>query len=108
MHAAKRRDYLRCLTPVLHCSVFGVEKASYICAGCISITQLAVAAYLAAIGEGLYAKILLGLLLPQVYLLATLLLKDPINNDVKFQGASQPFLVFGILATALAVGHHAW
>ena len=33
-------------------------------------------------------------------------LQDPVNNDVKYQAAAQPFLVFGILTTALAVGHH--
>jgi len=33
-------------------------------------------------------------------------LKDPIKNDVAYQGKAQPFLVFGILTTALAVGHH--
>ena len=31
---------------------------------------------------------------------------DPIKNDVKYQAAAQPFLVFGILDTALAIGHH--
>jgi len=86
--------------------VFGVEKASYICAGCITLTQLGVAAYLGAIGESTYAWILLGLIVPQAYFQATLLIPDPVANDVKFQGASQPFLVFGILATALAIGHH--
>ena len=33
-------------------------------------------------------------------------LPDPIANDVKYQASAQPFLVFGILDTALAVGHH--
>jgi chlorophyll synthase len=33
-------------------------------------------------------------------------IQDPVANDVKYQGAAQPFLVFGILTTALAVGHH--
>ena len=32
--------------------------------------------------------------------------QDPVANDVKYQGAAQPFLVFGILTTALAIGHH--
>ena len=35
-----------------------------------------------------------------------LFLPDPVGNDVKYQASAQPFLVFGILATALAVGHH--
>lgn len=85
---------------------FGVDTAKYICAGSVTLTQLGVAGYLAAIGETTYAGILLALILPQVYFQATLLLPDPIENDVKYQASAQPFLVFGILATALAVGHH--
>ncbi|GMI07324.1 hypothetical protein TrLO_g7524 [Triparma laevis f. longispina] len=85
---------------------FGIDGAAKICAGCISVTQLGVAAYIAAIGETNYAIALMALLLPQVYFQATLLLPDPVGNDVKFQAQSQPFFVFGILATALAVGHH--
>mmetsp|Transcript_11323 Transcript_11323/g.31339 ORF Transcript_11323/g.31339 Transcript_11323/m.31339 type:complete len:99 (-) Transcript_11323:1382-1678(-) len=85
---------------------FGVDGAKYICAASVSVTQLGVAGYLASIGETTYAAILLGLLLPQVYFQATLLLPDPINNDVKYQASAQPFLVFGILATCLCLGHH--
>ena len=84
----------------------GVDGAKWICAGSVSVTQLGVAAYLASIGETTYGLILLGLLLPQVYFQATLLLPDPINNDVKYQASAQPFLVFGILATCLCLGHH--
>jgi chlorophyll synthase len=85
---------------------FGVDTAKWICAGSVSLTQLGVAAYLYSIQEPLYASILLGLILPQIYFQATLLLPDPIENDVKYQASAQPFLVFGILATALCVGHH--
>jgi len=87
---------------------FGVDGAKYICAGSVTLTQLGVAAYLYSIGESTYAGILLGLILPQIYFQATLLLPDPIENDVKYQASAQPFLVFGILATALCVGHHDW
>ena len=31
---------------------------------------------------------------------------DPVANDVKYQAAAQPFLVFGLLTTGLAIGHH--
>jgi chlorophyll synthase len=85
---------------------FGVDGAKYICAGSVTLTQLGVAAYLYVIGESTYAAILLCLILPQIYFQATLLLPDPIANDVKYQASAQPFLVFGILATALCVGHH--
>lgn len=85
---------------------FGVDGAKYICAGSVSITQLGVAAYLYSLGETTYALILLGLILPQIYFQLTLLLPDPIENDVKYQASSQPFLVFGILATCLCLGNH--
>mmetsp|Transcript_44904 Transcript_44904/g.101367 ORF Transcript_44904/g.101367 Transcript_44904/m.101367 type:complete len:401 (+) Transcript_44904:76-1278(+) len=84
---------------------FGVDTAKYICVGTIDVTQLGVAAYLFSIGELQYAAILLGLILPQMFFQLDFL-KDPIANDVAYQGKAQPFLVFGILTTALAVGHH--
>jgi len=73
----------------------------------IDVTQLGVAAYLYSIDELRYAAILLGLVLPQMFFQIDFL-KDPIKNDVAYQGKAQPFLVFGILTTALAVGHHAF
>lgn len=85
---------------------FGVDGAKYICAASVTLTQLGVAGYLYSIGETTYALVLLGLILPQIYFQATLLLPDPINNDVKYQASSQPFLIFGILATCLCLGHH--
>lgn len=85
---------------------FGIDGAKYICAASVTLTQLGVAAYLYSIGEPTYAAIIMGLLLPQVYFQATLLLPDPVANDVKYQASSQPFFVFGILATALCLGHH--
>ena len=85
---------------------FGIDTAKWICAGSVTVTQLGVAAYLQSINETTYAPILMGLLLPQIYFQATLLLPDPVANDVKYQASSQPFFVFGILATALCLGHH--
>ena len=85
---------------------FGIDTAKWLCAGSVTLTQLGVAAYLYSIGEPTYATILLALILPQIYFQWTLLLKDPVENDVKYQASSQPFLVFGILVTALCVGHH--
>jgi chlorophyll synthase len=29
-----------------------------------------------------------------------------VANDVKYQASAQPFLVFGLLTTGLAIGHH--
>ncbi|KAL3945464.1 MAG: hypothetical protein SGBAC_000435 [Bacillariaceae sp.] len=85
---------------------FGVDGAKYICAGSLTITQLGIAAYLATIGETPYAIGLLALIIPQVYFQATLLLPDPIANDVKYQASSQPFFIFGLLATCICLGHH--
>jgi len=85
---------------------FGVDGAAKICAGSVTITQAGVAAYLYSINEPVYAAVLLALVLPQAYFQATLLLPDPIENDVKYQASAQPFLVFGILATCVCLGHH--
>ncbi|KAH8048703.1 chlorophyll synthetase [Aureococcus anophagefferens] len=85
---------------------FGIDGAKYICAGMIDVTQISVAAYLAYIGETTYALILGGLIAPQIWAQTQYLLKDPVKYDVKYQGTAQPFLVFGILTTALAVSHH--
>ena len=84
---------------------FGIDTAKWICVASIDVTQLGVAAYLWAIGETWYAAVLAGLVLPQMFSQISFL-QDPVNNDVKYQAAAQPFLVFGILTTALAVGHH--
>jgi hypothetical protein len=59
------------------------------------LTQLGVAAYLWSIGEGFYATLLFGLVLPQIFSQYSFL-QDPVANDVKYQAAAQPFLVFGI------------
>ncbi len=42
----------------------------------------------------------------QIYAQVKYFLPDPINNDVKYQASAQPFLVFGLLCTGLAIGHH--
>lgn len=85
---------------------FGIENAKWLTVGTIDITQLLVAAYLFYLGETPYAVALLGLIAPQMYFQWKLFLPDPVANDVKYQASAQPFLVFGILATALAIGHH--
>ncbi|KAJ1623069.1 chloroplast chlorophyll synthase [Pavlovales sp. CCMP2436] len=84
---------------------FGIDTAKWICVGAIDLTQLSVAAYLYLIGETRYTLILLALILPQMFAQLTFV-QDPVANDVKYQAAAQPFLVFGILTTAIAVGHH--
>lgn len=85
---------------------FGIEAAKWITVVTIDLTQLAVAAYLYYIGEPTYALALLGLIAPQLFFQWKYFLPDPVQNDVKYQASAQPFLVLGILTTALAVGHH--
>ncbi|CAG9461806.1 unnamed protein product [Pedinophyceae sp. YPF-701] len=86
---------------------FGIDGAKYICAGTIDVTQLAVAAYLwLGLEEPVYAAVLFGLVVPQIVAQVKYLLPDPIANDVKYQASAQPFLVFGLLTTGLAIGHH--
>jgi chlorophyll synthase len=85
---------------------FGIDTAKWLTVGTIDLTQLAVAAYLFSIGETNYALALLALIAPQVFFQFKYFLPDPVANDVKYQASAQPFLVFGILDTALAVGNH--
>lgn len=84
---------------------FGAETAKWICVGAIDITQLSVAGYLLGAGKPLYALALLGLIIPQVVFQFQYFLKDPVKYDVKYQASAQPFLVLGLLVTALATSH---
>lgn len=153
---------------------FGIEKAKWICAASIDVTQLGVAAYLAwGLNEPYYAAGIAACLAPQVrpcrggvcssffwpclrrdeagrpivnatavrsgraalralmqampprrpppqsaphphtpihpqvYAQVRYFLPDPVANDVKYQATAQPFLVIGLLVTALAIGHQA-
>ncbi|XP_030449969.1 chlorophyll synthase, chloroplastic [Syzygium oleosum] len=81
---------------------FGAETAKWICVGAIDITQLSVAGYLLGAGKPLYALALLALIAPQVVFQFQYFLKDPVKYDVKYQASAQPFLVLGLLVTALA------
>merc|ERR1712210_42569 len=69
---------------------FGIDGAKYICAGLIDVTQIAVAAYLFAIGLQTYALVLGLLIAPQIWAQTQYLLKDPVKYDVKYQGTAQP------------------
>ncbi|CAL5218806.1 g532 [Coccomyxa viridis] len=86
---------------------FGVDTAKWITVGTIDVTQFAVAAYLfLGLKEPIYGGILTALILPQVFFQYKYFIPDPIQNDVKYQASAQPFLVFGLLTTGLAIGHH--
>lgn len=85
---------------------FGMEKAKWICVASIDVTQLCVAAYLYfGLEEKTNALILLGLILPQIFFQIRYFLPDPVKNDVRYQASAQPFFVFGLLTTAIALGH---
>ncbi|KAJ6746932.1 CHLOROPHYLL SYNTHASE CHLOROPLASTIC [Salix koriyanagi] len=84
---------------------FGAETAKWICVGAIDITQLSVAGYLLEAGKPYYALALVGLIIPQVVFQFQYFLKDPVKYDVKYQASAQPFLVLGLLVTALATSH---
>ncbi|KAI4324517.1 hypothetical protein MLD38_030001 [Melastoma candidum] len=85
--------------------VFGPETAKWICVGAIDITQISVAAYLLGAGKPCHALALLALIIPQVVFQFQYFLKDPVKYDVRYQASAQPFLVLGLLVTALATGH---
>ena len=49
------------------------------------------------------ARILL--IIPQITFQDIWLLRDPLKFDEKYQASAQPFLILGMLVTALAIGH---
>ena len=85
--------------------VFGIKNASYICAGMIIIFQLAMVGVLIIIGQHLASVILVLLIIPQITFQDIWLLRDPLAFDVKYQASAQPFLILGMLVTAIAIGH---
>ncbi|MEN9540426.1 MAG: chlorophyll synthase ChlG, partial [Cyanobacteriota bacterium] len=78
---------------------------SWISAGMIDVFQLAMVAVLIAIGQHFAAVLLVLLIIPQITFQDIWLLRDPVAFDVKYQASAQPFLVLGMLVTALAIGH---
>lgn len=87
--------------------MFGVSTAAWICVLMIDVFQAGVAGYLMWIHQNLYAVLLVFLIIPQITFQDMYFLRDPLENDVKYQASAQPFLVFGMLVTALALGHSA-
>jgi hypothetical protein len=52
----------------IHVYIHRIDKAKWICVASIDLTQIAVAAYLASVGETTYAAVLAALIAPQMYL----------------------------------------
>ena len=87
--------------------MFGIDKAALICVLMIDIFQLGIAGYLVSIHQNLYAAILVLLVIPQITFQDMYFLRNPLENDVKYQASAQPFLVLGMLVAGLALGHAA-
>ncbi len=87
--------------------MFGVQTAAWICVLMIDVFQGGMAAYLIAIHKNLYAVLLILLIIPQITFQDMYFLRDPLENDVKYQASAQPFLVLGMLVLAIALGHSA-
>lgn len=85
--------------------MFGIGTAAWICVLMIDIFQAGVAVYLISIKENLYAVILLLMVIPQITFQDMYFLRNPLENDVKYQASAQPLLVLGMLITGLALGH---
>ena len=85
--------------------MFGVGTAAWICVLMIDVFQSGIAAYLMSIHQNLSAVLLVLLIIPQITFQDMYFLRDPLKNDVKYQASAQPFLVLGMLVTAIALGH---
>ena len=85
--------------------IFGIKNAGRISAGLIDTFQLAMVVVLILIGQNLASVILVLLVIPQITFQDMWLLRDPLKFDVKYQASAQPFLITGMLVTALAIGH---
>jgi chlorophyll/bacteriochlorophyll a synthase len=85
--------------------MFGLGTAAWICVLMIDIFQAGIAGYLISIDQNLYAAILVLLIIPQITFQDMYFLRNPLENDVKYQASAQPFLVLGMLVAGLALGH---
>ena len=85
--------------------MFGVTTAAWICVLAIDVFQIGISGYLVAIHENLYGAIVFLLVIPQIVFQDMYFLRNPLENDVKYQASAQPFLVFGMLFTGIALGH---
>jgi chlorophyll synthase len=72
----------------------------------MNISHTLVSGYLFGAGKPYHASILFALIVPQVFFQLKYLLKDPVKYDVIYQASAQPFMVLGLLVTALATSTH--
>ncbi len=85
--------------------MFGIGTAAWICVLMIDVFQAGIAGYLISIHENFYATVLMLLIIPQIMFQDMYFLRNPLENDVKYQASGQPFLVLGMLVVAIALGH---
>jgi chlorophyll synthase len=85
--------------------MFGVTTAAWICVLMIDVFQAGIAAYLIGIHQNLFAVLLILLIIPQIVFQDMYFLRNPLENDVKYQASAQPFLVLGMLVAGIALGH---
>ncbi len=85
--------------------MFGPAKAALIAAVMIDVFQIGIALYLVSLGQNLLASIVALLVIPQITFQDMYFLRDPLNNDVKYQASAQPFLVLGMLVAGIAMGN---
>ena len=85
--------------------MFGVNTAAWLCVIMIDVFQAGIGAYLIYIHQILYAAMVLLLVIPQITFQDMYFLRNPLENDVKYQASAQPFLVLGMLVAGLALGH---
>ena len=85
--------------------MFGITTAAWICVIMIDVFQIGISGYLVSVHENLYATIVFLLVIPQIVFQDMYFLRNPLENDVKYQASAQPFLVFGMLFTGIALGH---
>ncbi len=83
---------------------FGVQTAAWISVLMIDSFQFGMAAFLVGAGLQLYGSLLALLVIPQITFQDMYFLRDPLENDVKYQASAQPFLVLGMLVLGLALG----
>ncbi|XP_022892172.1 chlorophyll synthase, chloroplastic-like [Olea europaea var. sylvestris] len=63
------------------------------------------AGFLLGAGKPYHSLALLGMVVPQVFFQFKYFLRDPVKYDVKYQASAQPFLILGLLISAIATSH---
>ncbi len=87
--------------------LLGPQVASWVSAILMDGVQLLMAVLLMVLDQRLAGTVLVLLIIPQMVFQDIWLLRDPLRFDVQYQASAQPFLVLGMLVSAVAIGHTA-